>query len=1719
LYVKIKNMNCNIFEITDGDFINKSDRLKNLFDAIENYSKETIPNVKPGVEELFDSNPELANQVYEALGFKEKPDVILPIGTSGSGKSTFIKSLPQENLVVIEPDAMRVEFTGDINNKSKDKEIYEEAAKRAINAIKQGKQVVFDTTNLTRDKRLPFIEAIKKEIPDANIQYKLMELNPELAKQRIKAQIARGENRANVPDSTIDRHAESYKQMLEDIKYEPISNFEITPQQKQQALQLYSQYLDTGKQDIEGFKDFVGNKKNINNFIYTLIDNFPDVFTINYDGTVLVKGDIKNPNHGYNVIKKAINNIYNKKDLFVETKINSELHTINFNFDNINVDTYAKNNPVSNVEEGNVKNYFYENKPKVVVTPEEYKDSENLEDPSIVFKSIPHVQDQVNHLVEAFKEAGISITIKYDSNLKNKSGEAIKGRVYKESEESATIYLNPVKMGEGTFIHEFSHIFIDLLGEDNPLVKQAYTSLKDTDLYNKIKEAYPELTEKQLLDETLVTAMENSGIRRQEGKTKLEIAINKIIRALKNLFQIEDEAVELLLDKLFSKRLNKNEFKGQISEESKESREIDINYVNIKDLKDKIKVVLQTQLDKLESAVNKNDTDIILIKANLNALDKVNSIDKFTEFIDYLDSISRDNDKIIKSIKGKDLDKLTEEEKNEMLYDLHKVSNRIADVFGAEENSILSKLELAIIEKTSKNEREGKKSEKLSSMEQKLSKISGKLKSQKKYYLDMGAVIQGSLLLGYVGPGIGTKLENFVENIKSGKRVIDKVAKKHKDYEETKRKYKNKEIKYEEYREALHKMTVEQLEGRKLGLETIVNELREAQTDKSAYSVYMDPMMYSSQTTLQLFTSIIKNKKYQANNDTNDVIDRLAPIYNSYKNSKGSDTDPKKFNEDILETHTYYIKDEKTGFRKAVEMLSFVQPYDITRFNTAEYEMRKNLKDKFKVPKYNTPEYEKWRGSSSSKAYYKEIAKWYRENTITLKSGIEKVREIDERLKDIQNSMRKTAPGGAEENADKYAIYKAHELELVTQRGRLYDSKNKQYKGEAVRPNSKYANSKFNSMLSIDENTGDFTAKNEAGKYYIGLITEYHKHQSYCGKRIPTKNSWDKYAYVLPSIEAEGLEKIQKDNYNVFKSTKDYFSRGFSFLSTDDSFGAVINANKEQRNKIVPIYFVDPTDAKFVSHDVASTIVLFAGMANQFRRKSEIVGSVMIMRDLLQEREILDTNENGVPFINSVANRLGIKRYHRKKGESNNFKHLVEFIDSEFFGEKELRSQINIAGRSISANKLTNKLITHSALNTLALNGLQAANQFLIDELRLGQEAIVGQYFNGKNMTWAKGEYTSAILSGQTITDIGKFKKESKLANFILSYDLLGNALSEPGRNRTGSTFIKSISLDNLFFLQHMAEHETAVTRGLAIADSYRGKLKDKDGKVIKNEKGEDANLYDLYIQDEKTGKWGLDPRVANFKDINFINMVSGLYKKTNQIKTSIDDPMFNRRWYGKALILYRRYFQPGLRARWGYKWDDFHLDTETDTITEGMYFTFLRYVKESMSKGNRFSFISTYKLLDSEEKANVKRTFVEASFMLSMTVIGSMLMAAMDDDDEDDYVNAFFAYQALRISSELSQFYRPEEFYRFVSSPTALTKPMLNATKLVGQIFEFAAYKVGISDGEDVFYKRTSGEFRKGDLKLVKTFNDLAPIIRGIEKTKNPEDALKFFIAPPGVN
>lgn len=1468
--------------------------------------------------------------------------------------------------------------------------------------------------------------------------------------------------------------------------------FEFTDDNHPEASLRYQMLFDTLEQDTP---------KKEKALKYNLLDGFPEHFTVDSQGELITKGNLKDPKHIINTLNNTIARYFKPNgvaDKFLTAKRvgnNTFRLTINDNFFSP-IQTSAKEVYIQRVSDADIKDAF-KSMPVARVAVEEPILYKPVERKNVPFVSVPGISEQVKHLSDTFAAAGIIINVEYDDTITSK------GRAITKSDNTATIILNPLLMTEDTHIHEFSHILIDLLGEDNPLVKQAMNMVKDTDLYEQVALKYGEdMNPQALLKETLITAMGIAGAKRQKGKSKIQTAVNKFIRAIKNFFGITDDAVESLLDKLFSKRLNTGEFTGVLTDEEYDSKVLDKKVEDLKDLIGKTSETLRAQLMRLESLPVKSDEIMVQIKAQLAAFEKVSKVEDFMGFVDYMGRIVKLNQESIDYIlkfSDQTLKNMDESERFKLMNSLHHIGNNIQDFFGGGENSIAAKLQDVILDKKESSRLTNAQETKLSTMEAKVDDLLKKLGRQSKYYKEVGLELQVDLLLGYYNEDVNDEVQGVIDNVKTNRRLI--ALKKDDTYYKLKADLKDKKITQDEYEQGLLDLNVSQLQNKKILRETLIKELRDAQLDKSKYSMFMDPLIYSSQVSLQLFTSLVKNKLYQAASDTRDVVDELAPAYREYAEYKGADVNPTTFNDEVLETYTYYIRDEKTGRRKPMELLSFIQPYNVTKYHDAEYQMKKDLKAKYKQPEYGTTEYKDWTKSNDGAKFFTEVAAWYRANTVVTEEGLKAVASLDKRIKDLNTKIKNAAS-----SPDLLASYEAHRLDLLQQKSRMYDAKNQQYKGVAVRPNSKYANPKYDALMA--------NPNSPPAKYYNALLKVFHEHQKFCGSQIPHKNDWDTVSYVLPSVEAQGLEKLQSDNYNVFKSSKDFVQREFSFLSTDDSYGAVINANREQRNKLVPIFYIKPTEARFVSKDVGSTIVLFAGMANTFRRKSEILGSVIMMRDLVEQREVLEENVHGNPVLSAAAKIQGVNRPTRKAGTSNSFQHLSEFIDKEFFGEREIKEEFEVLGRVLSANKIVNKLATFSALNTLALNALQATNQFLIDNEKLAEEAVAGQYFNTKNLSWAKGAYTKALMSGESISDAGKYNNDTKLSRFIQEFDLLGTELGSFADKRTGNRVVKAADTQSLFFLQHMAEHETAVTRGLAIADTYKGKLKDKNGEVIKNADGSEANLYDVFNKDDK-GKWKIDPRVANFKSIQMINKISGLYKKTNQIKTAIDDPIINRRWYGKALLMYRRYFQPGLRRRFGYG-DGIHIDSEVEGISEGMYTSFLRYTTESVKSGLKFG--STFQALTPMEKANAKRTFVELGMLVTMTAIGGILAGMMEDDDDDDYAAAFAAYQALRIKSELSQFYNPMEFYRFAASPTALSKPVINSLELVNHLFtKELPYRIGFRDEDGIYYERKTGAYEKGDLKLTKLVRDIAPILRGIDKTTNPQDALKFFIAPPG--
>ena len=51
-----------------------------------------------------------------------------------------------------------------------------------------------------------------------------------------------------------------------------------------------------------------------------------------------------------------------------------------------------------------------------------------------------------------------------------------------------------------------------------------------------------------------------------------------------------------------------------------------------------------------------------------------------------------------------------------------------------------------------------------------------------------------------------------------------------------------------------------------------------------------------------------------------------------------------------------------------------------------------------------------------------------------------------------------------------------------------------------------------------------------------------------------------------------------------------------------------------------------------------------------------------------------------------------------------------------------------------------------------------------------------------------------------------------------------------------------------------------------------------------------------------------------------------------------------------------------------------------------------------------------------------------------------------------------------------------------------------------------------GFGDEKDIFYQRRTGRYDKGDRKIRKQIEDLIPVIRGLEKSKTPEEATKWF-------
>jgi len=247
-----------------------------LFDELQRLEDLQVSNnIEPGVQELFESNPELANAVYEALGYNQiiTPNDKIVFGHPGLGK-TYLKESGRTDIIDFDSD-----YKTKINEKfnlpkgfkarndfqKSNKEEYQKAVRELWIEAKQevkktGKQLFASDMILLREFASDFDKVITMS-KDTFINR---------AKQRNDYTSGETESWKNSLDIEISKLDKS--KIFNTDKY--LSDLFITPQQKQQTQQLYSQYLEQNPNgSVEQFKSWVDEFNSIDKKDYSLIKN------------------------------------------------------------------------------------------------------------------------------------------------------------------------------------------------------------------------------------------------------------------------------------------------------------------------------------------------------------------------------------------------------------------------------------------------------------------------------------------------------------------------------------------------------------------------------------------------------------------------------------------------------------------------------------------------------------------------------------------------------------------------------------------------------------------------------------------------------------------------------------------------------------------------------------------------------------------------------------------------------------------------------------------------------------------------------------------------------------------------------------------------------------------------------------------------------------------------------------------------------------------------------------------------------------------------------------------------------------------------------------------------------------------------------------------------------------------------------------------------------
>ena len=1117
-------------------------------------------------------------------------------------------------------------------------------------------------------------------------------------------------------------------------------------------------------------------------------------------------------------------------------------------------------------------------------------------------QSVGQLERVVSRLTKNFKKAGVDVDVKLDIKID------VLGEV-RTVNGKPTIFINPQKMREDTAFHEFAHIYVDILGLNNPLVQEVLQKFQDTPMGKKIREQYTmhaeneglteEETEEKVLKEIVVTAIGLEGAKIvRKNPSKMQSLLNRLFRAIGKALGIESNAAAVLAEQMWNATMPKHET-VKFSNYAQQSLEEDNLKKVIEDVQLVLKGFLIEEQRKRSEGQEKTAAEEKL-ERELNRLENARTIQDLTSFVSYMRNLVVRADEFMTRIENEYHDDMTVEEAVSMLKDIYNVQKYIKalaplDLYPAIAAEVREKGKLKQLSPT----------EPIVELESAMALIVTKIDDISKRYLDNAAVIYAGILEQMAPSTAGVAIDNVIKMMREQQRLIGKPDETE-AIKAIRRRRANGEIGENEEKAEIIEEYAKQLDQKKATKSALIRQLREDFKSLNMLSAQFDPIIFSDDMAIQLHVLRQKEAVEDATERTMDVQSDIYEAYEEYKEATGKgDTNTEAFNQPWTEVVTYNVWNPELGKYEKQNILQLVQPTDVNRYYSEEAEMEDEVYNKYIKPANDIVQElvdqgvprERANQFDEVKALRTEGAKvrraWHVENSEGTKDAEAKYKKLLDELAQKQQDLRSidlNSPMRDVQLADINADIRMIKKNLArAKNGNVWMGRFAQPKAD------KFVNPKYEALKN----------NKPAFKYYNTMLSIYKAQQAKAPSNLPI-NPWDdNFSYAMPSVYRDSRERLLSGYGKEGLSA--WFEDTFTLQQTDFEFGTLTDLNGE-RLRVVPTFFGDRIDAKEITRDLATSVLMFAHQANMYEAKSEVLSEVMIMQDLMDDRGVLDTEVTGSPVVNRLAAKLGIQRSQKARG-NRRADHLREFTDSFFFGQKQLTSEFEFMGRKFSTTKLSGTLASFTALNLLGFNLKQAFNQKILDNERLAEEALAGQYFDVKELAWARATLNGELATGGVMKDVNSFMPKSKLVQYMRALNAMVDLTGLGNLGKAGSAARRVGSAGEILMTaQEAADFQTTAARALAVGkaitlvdeDGNRYNLWEaftkEDGKRFKFKKG----LKRVYTDAE--GNEVLQP----FKVNEVRNVLGGLYKRTNQLKGDFNQFIAQRRAWGIQVGLFR---------------------------------------------------------------------------------------------------------------------------------------------------------------------------------------------------------------------